>query len=85
MAEDLRQDGPGELMLMDWRDDRAGRVLMQVGAADAADLRFDQDLFRSCARRGRDLLDLNILLTVVTNGFHIGLPICFLARSLYLT
>ena len=36
MAEDLRQGGPGELMLMNWTDDRAGRVLMEVGAADAA-------------------------------------------------
>src|SRR5205814_1553619 len=85
VAEDLRQGRAGELMLVDRSDDRAGGVFMQVGAADAAHLRFDHDLLRSWTRRRLDLLDPNILLAVITNRFHCPPSFRLLARPPNLT
>ena len=51
VAEDLRVLRAGQRVRLDGRHDRAGHVLVQVGAADAAGHDADDDLAR--ARRGR--------------------------------
>src|ERR1700722_17020733 len=60
VAEDLRQSRSGELMFVDRRDDRAGRVFMEVGAANAARLWLDKDLFGSRTCRRRNVLDSDV-------------------------
>lgn len=71
VAEDLRQLGAGQRVRLGRRDDRPGDVLVQVGAADPAPARADQDLGRAEVAGGLGhLLDADVLDAVVAGGAH---------------
>ena len=72
MPEDLRQLRSGERVRLDRCDDRAGDVLVQVGAADPGPARGDDDLGRLEPVRLGDILDPEVSCGVEAKRFHSG-------------
>jgi hypothetical protein len=70
VPEDLGQLGTGERMRLGRDHDRAGRVLVQVGAADAAPLRAEQHLVGLEIRGLPDVLDPDVTCGVEDGGLH---------------
>lgn len=75
MTKDLRQHRLGIDVGSLWRDDRASCVFVQIGAADAANDRLDEDLvgFEFAAGRS-DVLDADVTFGVKSYSLHFGLP-----------
>ena len=80
VPEDLRVLRSGQRVRLDRRHDRAGHVLVEIGAADAAGDDPDDDL--AGARRGRlgDLLDPEVVRCVEAECAHRLGPHCPSAR-----